>query len=130
MADLTGFSAKPEYNSGFLFLLDIAAGFRNCYNCKIANNYQGLVRNLDALSLSLKGYYPGGAAQEARIKTAVFECRRILDLVIKEFELTNKLLIPESFCMKLYDLEAEMRDVWKTSGLQMKLKDMSEDDDF
>jgi hypothetical protein len=129
MGDFGG-NSKPEFHAGFLFLIDLAGGFRDCAICRRNNDIQKLVRVLESLSLSLKGYYTGGKKEENEIKEKVIKARRELDKILKNFDIDQSLYVSESFYIMLYDLEAHLRDVWKTSGLQMKIKDFEESDDF
>lgn len=126
MADFE--NAKPEFHAGFLFLIDLATSFRECGQARRSNNMQQLVRVVESIALSLYGYYPPG--KEKKIREQIILARRELDKIIKQYDQEQVLAIPESFIFLMYDLEAELRTVWKDSGLQMKIKNFDDGEDF
>jgi hypothetical protein len=121
MADL-GDNSKPEFHAGFLYLIDLATGFRDCTFARKTNNIQQLVRTLESLALALTGYYPGADKQQTDIREKIKAANLELDNIMRIYEIKKVLMISEKFKFSLYDIELELRKVWKESGLQMRLK--------
>jgi hypothetical protein len=122
---------RPEYSGSFLFLVELALGFKKCSSARAANNIQLLFRSLESMALALSGYYDRASHEkndkiELEIQNKIDVIRRDLAGVAKNYEATDNLEIPESLYLKLYLLEKKLRTTWKDSGLQMSLK--SEDD--
>jgi len=111
---------RPEFTGSFLFLMDIAICFKNCNNWRRQNNPQILLRELENIQLSLAGYYEKD--QEEKTFSEIQRLKRELDSIIKGYEATKELSIPESFWLSIHKLEGTLRKVWKKSGLQMALK--------
>lgn len=127
MGDDSGENSSPEYTGSFLFLVDLAIGFKRCSKARSNNNIQELFRALDAVSLGLSGYYDKSSASkneaiEKEIEKDLNVLRLDIDKMAVDYEQTHILKIPQKIYAGLYQLERRLRKAWKDSGLQMSMK--------
>lgn len=123
-----GENSSPQYTGSFLFLVDLAINFKECSQARRANNIQAMFRALDAASLALSGYYDKDNAEhnaeiEGDIEKALDKLRADIDKVIKKYDDTRTVEVSQDVYTGLYKLERQLRQAWKTSGLQMSMRE-------
>lgn len=125
---------NPEFNSSLAFSFHLEIAFYKCSQIRDSNNIQALFRALEGISLMLTGYYakkPGDSKKiEREITKKVSDIKNKLDIVIRDYEVTQELKIPKDLWQNLYDLEMGLRYYWKASGLQMSMKSKNKWDSY
>lgn len=117
---------RPEFSGSFLFLVELARSFSLCNQARRKMDVQMLFRNIEAVALNLSGYYED-PAHEKRIDNDLHTLRVAVDTIARQNKGLDTMMIPKSIWEDLYVLEKYLRLVWKDSGLQMSIKDYSDD---
>ena len=114
---------SPEFNASFLFLLDVALTFKRMTEARQNNDVEGLVRAIESGCIILTGYFKDQKIEDSAYIDLI-ALKRDFSKIMKEYEDSEELIVSEDFWRCAFRLEANLRRVWKISGLQMALKDI------